>query len=225
MERFVMPKFNEDTKIRCFLWCDRHCCICKKNCGPDIELAHIDQTIKGRKINDIDNAIPLCYDCHAKIGHYNSEHPRGNKYRPKELKARREQIYEEFTRHLVPLVNFQITQTLMNGELRKFPDVGFEMEHLERGYPVHVLVSVDIFQKGKKVHNPGGHYAKEKSWKLNPGFKTQGHFLIPTKIADDENRISAVLNAEVIDEYKRSHALLSMEWVFDKEKKVWWYNP
>ncbi|MEX1063757.1 MAG: hypothetical protein WD898_04090 [Candidatus Paceibacterota bacterium] len=225
MQRTVSPKFKEDVKIKCFLWCDRHCCLCKKNCGPDIELAHIDQKINGEKINDIDNAVPLCYDCHAKVGHYNTEHPRGNKYKPKELKARREQVYEGFTRHLVPIIDFRITQILLNEQLRKFPDVGFQISHMERSLPVHVLTSVDIFQKGKKVYNPGGHYAKRQSWKMNPGFKTQGHFQIPDRIVNNQNRISAILNAEVVDEYGRHHLLLPMEWVYEASSKNWWYNP
>ena len=96
--------FTDDTKRKCLLWSDRHCCLCGKVCGTDIEIAHIGQP----EDNDIENAIPLCYDCHAKIGRYNVEHPRGNKYKPDELKARRDQIYEHYTRHLVPPLNIQL---------------------------------------------------------------------------------------------------------------------
>ena len=31
--------------------------------------------------DDIDNAIPLCFDCHGAVQHYNDEHPRGTKYK------------------------------------------------------------------------------------------------------------------------------------------------
>ena len=94
-------------KIKMLLWCARHCCLCSGNAGPDIEMTHISN--KGG--NEIDNGIPLCYDCHAKIGHYNKEHTRGNKYKDEELKACREQIYEERTRHLVPPIHFFLSQT------------------------------------------------------------------------------------------------------------------
>lgn len=141
----IKPNFIEEDKIKCLLWCDRHCCLCRKNCGPDIEVAHIDQKLPREKLNAIDNAIPLCYDCHVKVGHYNTEHPRGNKYRPNELKRRREQVYEEFTRHLVPPIDFQITQRLLNGAQRKFPDVGFEISNLGTGLSVKVYLSVDIY--------------------------------------------------------------------------------
>jgi hypothetical protein len=223
----VKPKFKEKIKIKCLLWCDRHCCLCKKNCGTDIELAHINQKLNKKDINKIDNAMPLCYDCHAKIGHYNTEHPRGNKYTESELKTRREQIYEEFTRHLIPLMDFQITQTLIGGGLREFPDVGFEIRHLENRLPVKVLTLVDIYQGNKKVYNPGGHYAKEKAWKINPGLRTQGHFTIPENIVKKNGRISAIVNVEIIDEYERSHPLLPIEWVYetDKPRQGWWYNP
>ena len=94
--------FSEDIKLKCLLWSSRHCCACDTACGLDIEIAHIDP--KGGE--DFDNAIPVCYYCHAQIGRYNKEHPRGNKYRIKELKKRREQIYEKYTRHLVPPLLF-----------------------------------------------------------------------------------------------------------------------
>lgn len=118
--------FNEDVKMKALLWCNRHCCLCGRARGTDIEIAHIVPKNKGGT-DDIDNAIPLCYDCHSEIGKYNKEHPRGNKYRPEELKARREQIYEEQTRHLVPPVSYEVTQRLPDGHKRPFPDVGFHL--------------------------------------------------------------------------------------------------
>ena len=51
----VRHEFREEDKIKMLLWCDRHCCLCRKNAGPDIEIAHID--IRGG--NDIENASPL----------------------------------------------------------------------------------------------------------------------------------------------------------------------
>jgi HNH endonuclease len=34
----------------------------------------------------LDNAIPVCFECHAEIHAYNDRHPRGRKYRPEELR-------------------------------------------------------------------------------------------------------------------------------------------
>lgn len=41
--------------------------------------------------SDLDNAITLCFDCHADAGHYNSNHPRGTKFSPEELRRHRNQ--------------------------------------------------------------------------------------------------------------------------------------
>jgi hypothetical protein len=40
---------------------------------------------------DIENAIPVCLECHAEIHCYNDKHPRGRKFLPDELKAHKEQ--------------------------------------------------------------------------------------------------------------------------------------
>jgi hypothetical protein len=36
--------------------------------------------------NNIENAIPLCFDCHAEVHSYNDNHPRGRKYTTDELR-------------------------------------------------------------------------------------------------------------------------------------------
>jgi hypothetical protein len=40
--------------------------------------------------DEIDNAIPVCFDCHAEIHSYNDQHPRGRKFRPDELRQHRD---------------------------------------------------------------------------------------------------------------------------------------
>jgi HNH endonuclease len=87
-----MP-FDVSVKTAMFTHCNRHCCLCRKQCGLNIEAAHIvDEAVGGS--NDEDNGIPLCFDCHQEIGSYNDKHPRGNKFRPEELRARRDQVYK-----------------------------------------------------------------------------------------------------------------------------------
>ena len=39
----------------------------------------------------IENAIPVCFECHAEIHAYNDKHPRGRKFRPSELKLHKKQ--------------------------------------------------------------------------------------------------------------------------------------
>jgi hypothetical protein len=43
-------------------------------------------------MNDsIENAIPVCFECHAEIGLYNPKHPRGRRFSPEELRLHRDQ--------------------------------------------------------------------------------------------------------------------------------------
>lgn len=86
-----MP-FDKDTKARMFTRCARICCLCFKQCGTNIEAAHIMAEGKGGP-NTEDNGIPVCMDCHTEISHYNDKEPKGNKFTPQELKARRDQVY------------------------------------------------------------------------------------------------------------------------------------
>ena len=69
-----MP-FDPAAKTAMFIRCNRRCCLCLKQCGINIEAAHIiDESAGGS--NEEDNGIPLCFDCHQEIGSYNDKHPR-----------------------------------------------------------------------------------------------------------------------------------------------------
>lgn len=57
-----------------------------------MEAAHIISEKDGGS-DDADNGIPVCFDCHEEIGSYNDNHPKGNKTRPEELRARRDRLY------------------------------------------------------------------------------------------------------------------------------------
>jgi hypothetical protein len=73
--------------------CHRRCCICHRFCGVKIETDHIEQEGEGGS-NEIENAIALCFECHAEVHLYNDKHPRGRKYHPNELKLHKEQWLE-----------------------------------------------------------------------------------------------------------------------------------
>ena len=87
-----MP-FSPEVKARMFVRCMRHCCLCRKQCGTNIEAAHIIDESSGGS-NDEDNGIPLCFDCHQEIGAYRNSHPKGNKFSADELRSRRDKVYE-----------------------------------------------------------------------------------------------------------------------------------
>jgi len=55
-----------------------------------MEVDHIVPKAEGGT-DEYDNAIAVCFDCHAEIHHYNPAHPKGRRFRPNELKAHRDQ--------------------------------------------------------------------------------------------------------------------------------------
>lgn len=90
--------FSDTVAEDLLLRCRRYCCLCHKFRGTAIEIHHIDPDLsEGR--DDPDNGIPLCFDCHAVIGHYNDRHPRGRKYRPRELRQLRDEWFDAIKEH------------------------------------------------------------------------------------------------------------------------------
>lgn len=81
--------FSKETKIKAMLDSARHCCVCHRYRGVRVEVHHIVPVAQGGTDSD-DNAIALCFDCHADAGHYNPKHPRGNKFSPNELRLAKE---------------------------------------------------------------------------------------------------------------------------------------
>jgi len=73
--------------------CHRRCCICHRYCGVKIETDHIIPRDEGGP-STIENAIAVCFECHAEIHSYNDRHPRGRKFRLEELQRHKEQWLE-----------------------------------------------------------------------------------------------------------------------------------
>ena len=86
--------FPSKVKDEAFVASGRHCCICHKFCGTKIEAHHIVPKLKKGK-DEFDNAIPLCFDCHADMVNYDKNHPRGSKYSKNELKKHRNNWYKK----------------------------------------------------------------------------------------------------------------------------------
>ena len=216
-------EFTEDVRIKALLWCDRHCCLCKKTCGVDIEIHHIDPKGSG----DIDNAMPLCYDCHAKVGHYNNTHPRGLIFKSEELKARREQIYEEYTRHLIPPLDYRITQIIGNTDhKRPLPDVGFNLFYPGNGAPVRVHVNNIINANNKEIGSPSVDlYSGKKWWNLNPHQGVYGHFSISSDLNFNNDRIEIRIHLTIKDCLDRKHELLPVGWIYMPKENDWYFEP
>ncbi|MFN0149616.1 MAG: HNH endonuclease [bacterium] len=82
--------FPRDDVAKLLAACHRRCCICHRYCGVKIETDHIVPSGE-RGSDDIENAIPVCFECHAEIHSYNDKHPRGRKFTADELRAHKEQ--------------------------------------------------------------------------------------------------------------------------------------
>ena len=89
--------FPPETRRRVLVAAARHCCVCHRYKGVKVEVHHIVPRNQGG--DDFDNAIALCFDCHADAGHYNPQHPRGTRFSPKELRAHRDKWYEIVEKH------------------------------------------------------------------------------------------------------------------------------
>ncbi len=90
-------KVAEDLLVAC----QRHCCLCHKPCGVKIEVHHIVPVERGGD-DSANNAIALCFDCHAEVEHYNTKHPRGRRYTASELRQRRDHHLELVRSRLGP---------------------------------------------------------------------------------------------------------------------------
>lgn len=218
-----MP-FPPRVKNQALLWSDRHCCLCKKSCGPDIEVHHV-QPQQKRGSNDITNAIPLCYDCHARVAHYNELHPRGSRFRTEELIQRREQVYEEFTAHLVPVVMYGVTQQQRQPTPRQLPNVGFSISHVAGAYPVRARVVVTVMRSRRRKQVLRKHYGGQKLWRLNPGFTLNGHMFIPDFRKSDERRLELEVQVSLVDIYNREHRHLPLGFVWMPDRKDWYLEP
>ncbi|MGV8996080.1 MAG: HNH endonuclease [Parvibaculaceae bacterium] len=88
-----MPGFPTHIRAQALVLSARHCCVCHRYMALGVEIHHIEPRSEGGS-DLLDNAIVLCFDCHAAAGHYNSKHPKGTKYSRTELLQQRDAWYE-----------------------------------------------------------------------------------------------------------------------------------
>jgi 5-methylcytosine-specific restriction endonuclease McrA len=81
--------FSKEVRTEALVAAARHCCVCHRYKGVKVEVHHVVPAAKGGA-DTADNAITLCFDCHADAGHYNPEHPRGTKFSVEELRSSRD---------------------------------------------------------------------------------------------------------------------------------------
>ena len=165
--------FSKEIKEQVFVASARRCCICKEFVGRNIEIHHIIQACDGGK-DTFENAIPLCFDCHANAGHYNSKHPRGSKFSPEELRKHRDQWYKlvengqfslndlEISQQFFLTNSFDIVSELINGDFSNFP---INEIKLYKNELFHYLKEIDFFnQKESDFYN---YYKSLDDYKTN----------------------------------------------------------
>jgi len=87
-----MP-FSSSIKEEALVKSRRCCCVCHEFAGVYANVHHIIQESNGGP-NSLENSIVLCLRCHGEAGHYNVNHPMGNKYSPEELRSHRDWWWE-----------------------------------------------------------------------------------------------------------------------------------
>jgi hypothetical protein len=213
-------EFSDETRIKCLLWSNRQCCLCGKSCGTDIEIHHIDR----EDDNSLENAIPLCYNCHAKV---HRAAPMGSKYRPEELRKRRDQIYDEYTLSLVSPTPFEITQIIRdnpNIPPRQLPDVGFNISHEGNTYPLRAKIKLSIYLGDKFITlGQSGYYNGTITWHLNPLTRFYGHFSLPAECMNSNERLTIEGKVTVIDIYDREHKLLPVCYTYVRPPRNYWF--
>lgn len=102
--------------------------------GRSVEVHHIVPAANGGPTT-LDNAIVLCFNCHAEAGHYNPRHPRGTKYSPAELRRHRDEWWV-------------LTSTV--DHLREIPGVHQQTSYKEHSDAARVITS--FLQRLNRVH-------------------------------------------------------------------------
>lgn len=175
-----MP-FDQKTKTRMFVRCGRLCCLCLKQCGTNIEAAHIIDEHAGGS-NEEENGIPVCLDCHQEIGAYDPKHPKGNKFTPAELTARRDRIYNlvESGAIYAQIVAQQLRSTVSGDQVALLPSV---------------LPSPQPSPEGRRFLETllsQGEAADAPTRKLKLLSESDNAYIIDRLLAESENRNTAV---------------------------------
>jgi hypothetical protein len=140
--------------------------------------------------------------------------------------ARRDQVYEQYTGHLVPPLSYRLTQSG-----RTLPDVGFHIRHLGGPHWAKVRVWITLAQGKQNYGHPesSSHYNGTYLWNLNPEFGVNGHFPIPAeaavKLTTKQEDVRARIDITVIDIYEREHRLLPVGYVLSASETEWYLEP
>ena len=84
-----MSKFPDSVAAELLAACKRHCCVCLRWRGGNLQIHHIQPEAQGGP-GTAENGIPVCFDCHAEI---ESKSNMGRRFTADELRRHREQWF------------------------------------------------------------------------------------------------------------------------------------
>jgi hypothetical protein len=149
------PKVKEDALIAC----GRCCCLCHKFCGLKIEVHHIRPEAE-QGPNTLDNAIALCFDCHADMRSIDHNHPKGNKYSESELRRHRDAWHEKVNGNVGVARHQEIVETdkeIYQTLVRLLPwdgSIGFVRTNNFAGFSFNLDRLDDLHQFEYRCTNP-----------------------------------------------------------------------
>lgn len=150
-----------------------------------------------------------------------------------ELKKRREQIYEKYTRDFVPGI-LPIIHPRQGEKGIELPRVGFSIVLTERFIPITAKIGVEVFLGGKSLgeieDKKKPYYSRGISWSLNPGLVFHGNFSLPTECVQKKDKdLVLEINITAIDPYDREHKLLPVCFTYARKEKredeYWYMEP
>ena len=224
--------FKEADRRRMLLWCDRHCCLCGIQCGGNIEIHHVDGKHSN---NNPDNGMPVCFNCHGTITAYGKS-SKGSRFSVKELKERRNQIYDKYTSHLVSPILFEITRDPFNTKNPKnmlnLPKASFKITNTGNAFPVRAEVIFTLYLHNRKIkafNSKPDYYNGQTRWRLNPGITHMVYPPFPQKVANSKKEFKIKVEVTAIDIYERPHKLLPLEFKYardpNKDLEHWFLEP
>lgn len=157
--------FPQKIRDEIFVNSARYCCICHKPKGINIEIHHIKPKKEGGK-DTLENAIALCFDCHANAGHYNPNHPKGSKLSESELLKHKEKWFEIVQKNKIdePKDNF-VELAIKDKDFKGFFEPEFikeETRFIDRNSykKIHELLGIDpmLMVKEMKDNNKFRNY-------------------------------------------------------------------
>jgi|WetSurMetagenome_2_1015567.scaffolds.fasta_scaffold182028_1 hypothetical protein len=134
-----------------------------------------------------------------------------------------------------PLVNYHITQSLLNTNLKRpLPDVGFSIRNLNQ-YPLRALIKARVILGGKdlglvkgsmRMGKYLGYYDGKTTWNLNPYQIVFGHFSIPEEWLEKLNEgLTIEVKVSLEDLSGHRFEYLPVCWTYDIGTKDWFYEP